>query len=157
MRAGTYHNGWPGCFIVRWGALSKTLAQSGPHGKENLLAFLQVSMVRLLGVIFTPSEAPTSGTVSSTRGRACCNLRRGFNAEASPYPCRPNGATSGRLCTSDMHTTPASTANIHATPAFTQQGRTTPVGTTTVYTRTHRWSQVHHAEEGGTQGHREED
>ena len=36
MRAGTRNNGWPGCFLVWWGALSKNLAQSGPLGPHAL-------------------------------------------------------------------------------------------------------------------------
>ena len=43
-------------------------------------------MVRYLGVIFTPSESPTAGSVSSTRGRPCRSLRRGLNAEARLPP-----------------------------------------------------------------------
>ena len=41
-------------------------------------------LVHYLGVIFTPSELPTSGTISSTGGRPCRSLRRGLNAGASP-------------------------------------------------------------------------
>ena len=48
--------------------------------------FLQVEVVRYLGVIFTPSEPPTTGTISSIRGRPCRSLRRGLNAEARPPP-----------------------------------------------------------------------
>ena len=46
----------PGCFLVWWGALSKNLAQSGLLGRGNLRTFLQLRVVRYLGVIFTPSE-----------------------------------------------------------------------------------------------------
>ena len=69
-----------GCFV------KKTLGQSGPLGRETLPTVLQVRVVRYLGVIFTPSEPPTTGTVSSTRGRPCRSLRRGLNAEARPPP-----------------------------------------------------------------------
>ena len=86
MRAGTCNNGWPGCFLVWWGALSKNVAQSGPLGRENLPTFWQVGVVRYLGVIFTPSEPPTTGTISSIRGRPCRSLGRGLSVEASPHP-----------------------------------------------------------------------
>ena len=65
------HNGWPACFSVRWGALSKTIAQRVIYGGENFPAFLRVRLVCFPGVIFTPSEPPTSGTISSTKGRPC--------------------------------------------------------------------------------------
>ena len=59
MRAGTYHNGWPGCFLVL-DALSKNDAQRGTHGGDNFLTLLRVTVVRYLGVIFTPSELATN-------------------------------------------------------------------------------------------------
>ena len=83
MRDGTCHNGWPRCLLVRWGAF---LAQRAPCGGENFPAFLRVRVVRYLGVIFTSSEPPTTGTASTIRGRPCRSLRRGFNAEARPPP-----------------------------------------------------------------------
>ena len=84
MREGTCNNGWPGCFLVLWGALSKKLGQSDPLGTENLPTVLQVRVVRYLGVIFTPSEPPTIGTISSTRGRPCQSLRPGAEARHPP-------------------------------------------------------------------------
>ena len=48
--------------------------------------FLQSRVVRYLGVIFTPSELPTTGTFSSIRGRPGRSLRKGLNAEARPPP-----------------------------------------------------------------------
>ena len=46
--------------------------------------FCELCLVRYLGAIFTHSEPPTSGSVSSSRGRPCRSLRWGLNAEASP-------------------------------------------------------------------------
>ena len=66
------------------GGLLENLAKRGTHGGENFATFLRVGVVRYLGVIFTPTEPSTSGTVSSTRRRPCRSLGRGFNAEASP-------------------------------------------------------------------------
>ena len=62
------------------------LSQSDPLGRKGLPTFLQVRVVRYLGVLFTPSEPPTTGTVSSTRGSPCRSLRRRLNVEASPPP-----------------------------------------------------------------------
>ena len=68
--------------------LAKILDQKGTHGRENLPAFLRVLVLQYLGVIFTPSEPPTSGSVLSTGtgGRPCRSLRWGLNAEATPPP-----------------------------------------------------------------------
>ena len=88
MRAATCHNGWPGCFLVRWGALSKNLAYGGTLAEEGVRTPWQVRVIHCVGVIFTPSELAVSRTVSSTRGRPCWSLRRGFNAPASPHPLR---------------------------------------------------------------------
>ena len=49
----------------------------GPLGRENLPTFLQVRVVRYLGVIFTPSEPPTTGTISSSTGRPFQGTSRG--------------------------------------------------------------------------------
>ena len=43
--AGTCHGGRPACFLVRWGALAKTLAQRRTHGGENLPAFWSTTEV----------------------------------------------------------------------------------------------------------------
>ena len=51
---------------VGWGASSKSLSQRGTHGGEDFPTFGRVRVVCYRGVIVTPCEPPTSGTVSST-------------------------------------------------------------------------------------------
>ena len=70
----------------------KTLAKRVLMEEKTPLPFCELGwLVHYLGVIFAPSELPTSGTVSSTGGRPCRSLRRGLNAGASPPPSPPSG------------------------------------------------------------------
>ena len=63
-------------------------------------------LVHYLGVIFTPSELPTSGTVSSPGGTPCRSLRRGLNAEARPPPPVSSPQSSKKCVTPDAMTGP---------------------------------------------------
>ena len=79
--------------LIRWGALSKNLAQRGTHGRENVRMPWRVREVRCLAVIFTRSEQAVSCTVSSTGGAALPErLKRGGKP---PPPSGCNGATPG--------------------------------------------------------------
>ena len=50
------------------------------------MAFLPVTVVRYMGVTFTPSEPPTSGIVSKSKGRRSRSPRWGLNAEVGSPP-----------------------------------------------------------------------
>ena len=103
MRAGTCHNGEPGCFLVQWCALAKSPAQIRSLAGEMLTSFLQLMLGGLLPRrLFHTSWSANHLVRLEHRGKASPERKAG-QAEVRPRPPNP-----GQLSVDHCRSTPNS-------------------------------------------------